>query len=66
MTELVPGLVDYLTPQGGTPPWEGSMMATALVSFREFGHDTIELSLVYKRTDGHRTMHLGFGVSEAG
>ena len=59
VAELVPGLTDYLDTQGLTTLERFDDGNSTLVSFREFGHDAIELSHVYKRTDRHQSKHLG-------
>ena len=60
VAELVPGLTDYLDSQGGLATLERFADGNnTLVSFREFGHDAIELSHVYRRADCHRTKNLG-------
>lgn len=59
VAELVPGLTDYLDSRGLATLERFDDGDSTLVAFREFGHDAIELSHVYKRTDCHQTRHLG-------
>ena len=59
VAELVPGLAEYLDTRGLATLERFSDGASTLVSFREYGHDAIELTHVYKRTDRHETKHLG-------
>ena len=58
VAELVPGLTDYLDTHELTSLERFDDGNSTLVSFREFGHDAVELSHVYKRTDCHQTRHL--------
>ena len=59
VAELVHGLAEYLDTRGLATLERFNDGASTLVSFREYGHDAIELAHIYKRTDRNQTKHLG-------
>ena len=61
VANLIPGLSEYLDKQRLTASTleQFDDRGMTLVAFREFGHDAIELSHVYRRTDQNRTKNLG-------
>ena len=61
VADLIPGLSEYLDKQRLTASTLEQFQdcGMTLVAFREFGHDAIELSHVYRRTDQNQTKNLG-------
>ena len=64
VADLIPGLSEYLDKQRLTASTLEQFQdcGMTLVAFREFGHDAIEFSHVYRRTDQNQTMNLGVEV----
>lgn len=58
---LIPGFSEYLDQRRLTASTLEQLedRGMTLVAFREFGHDAIELSHVYRRSDQNRTKNLG-------